>query len=101
MFQQVRGDRPGANHWKSPIVERDSLREELGADAVAVAANRVQAQLLRHRHPQSRPIFGIRSTSSWRVALQRARWWSAISSAKVMRALRRNRTAPSGIRHAP
>ena len=94
-------NRRGVHDRITPVVEDDALREELGADAVAVAADRVELQSLRHRQLQSRCMPGSGRTGSRRVTLQRALLVERDLVGECSRALRRNRTAPSGSRHAP
>ncbi len=95
--QLVFGDSGGVDDREPPVVQGDVLREQLGADAVALAGDRVDNEVIAHAHGS-----GTGVGSTWRLGRRQppARW-SAISSAKTSSALRRKPTAPSGNRQAP
>src|SRR5213076_209443 len=78
--------RVGVHDGVAPLVEVNHLGDELRAEPAAVARDRVDAEPLAHR---TRP------------AEQRLRRWRSTSEANTVRALRRNRLAPSGCAHAP
>src|SRR5438094_1317079 len=99
MLEQGRRDGPGLDDRISPVIERDHLRQQLGTEAVTVAADPVDLQLFAHHATASaiatgRPTAGARCT-------QKPRWCAAQSSAKTPSALRKSPVAPSGCLQAP
>src|SRR5204862_3064140 len=71
----------------APVIEADALGEELGAHAVAVAGDGVEAETVAHS-----------ASSSLQPWPER---WRPISSAKTASPLRSRRTAPLGRWQAP
>ena len=48
MLEQARRDGPGLDNRISPVIEGDHLRQQLGTEAVTVAADPVDLQLFAH-----------------------------------------------------
>src|SRR5205085_8131667 len=95
--RRVAGGLSGNRLWiddrEAPLVELDSLGEELRAEPVALARDWI------HAHALHQVIAGIGRTR--RLASQRPRRWSTASRANTSSALVANPAAPSGCRHAP
>src|SRR5579863_874459 len=59
MLQQLAAQLPVLDHGIAPLVEPDPLGEELGAEAVSGARDRVEGQLLAHaEYAASREVVG-------------------------------------------
>ena len=88
------------DHRIAPLVERDPLGQQLRADAVGLAGDRVDAYVVAHGHGSrraSRPTAGSGSSPARAHALAGAVGaWSSNSSANTRSALRITLTAPSG-----
>ena len=83
-FSQSGRERRRVDDRVAPLVERDPLRKQLGAEAVCLAGDRVDA----HR-PSAHDSLPRGSGSTDRpVALQRPRRWSSTSSAKHVKRAR-------------
>ena len=89
-------DRGAVDDRIAPVVERDSLGEELGAEAVTVAGDRIHAQPGAHAASFRywRSLTGSRRRS--RPEQRPPRVCTATSSANTSSALRMNFAAPSG-----
>src|SRR4051794_18160529 len=98
---QLTWDRLAVDDRIAPLVELDPLREQLGAQAMAGAGDRVDPDASAHAAARS-------ARSGKRSVRRREQAWqgprracSANSPAKTSSALSTNRTAPSGSRQAP
>src|SRR5690349_570387 len=89
---QARRDGRRVDDRVAPLVERDPLRQELGAEPVALARDRVHADSFH---------LGGRGRTARLPPLQRPRRWRSTSSAKTSSALATKRAAPSGCLQAP
>src|SRR6266480_1140082 len=115
---QVRRDGLAADDRVAPVVQADPLTQELRADPVAGAGDRVDDHrvlpLCPHRphlpegrpkppgRPPGRPPPGTAMAPAPRLPGQG--WpprWASTSRGKALRALRARRTEPSGCLHAP
>ena len=83
----------------APVVERDPLREELGAEAVPVAGDRVDAEraLIAHAHCTGRAATRV----SAHAAASAPRVTCELVARRRRAQLSTKRAAPSGCRHAP
>src|SRR4051794_24990498 len=98
---QLAGDRLAVDDRVAPLVELDALRQQLGAEAVAGAGDRIDPDAGAHA--------AALSNSSGKLSVRRhehawqgpRRACSSNSAAKTSSALCTNRTAPSGSLQAP
>src|SRR4051794_20766407 len=98
--QQCLRDAPGTEDRVAPVIERDHLREQLGAGAVPIAADAID----RHR-----PVGHAPGTAGHHAALPPASgarhcrwcWCAAKSRSNTRMALCRSPAAPSGWWQAP
>src|ERR1039457_1328366 len=81
--------------WVAPVVKLNPLREQFGAEAVAVALDRVDLQLFH------RPALPVGRTMRSRPLQRPLRRCRLNSSSNASRVLRTNRETPSGWRQAP
>ena len=96
----------GSTMRVAPLVQRDELGQQLGAHAVPGAGDRVHPQGVGHGQVQSSSLVGMPAGSgrNGAVGLVAEHWPRAcrlISGANTVRALRTNRTVPSGWLQAP
>lgn len=92
MLQDIRWDHIAANDRIAPLVELDGFRKELGAEAAAVAGDRIDPE-----HVASHYETPFTGSSGLPPPLQpRPRRCRANSMSNTWSALRTKRTAPSG-----
>ena len=87
--------RLGVDDRIPPVIEVDPLRQELGAEAVPVARDGIDAKGLQVR------LVGTGRTRAPVRVQRRCALCASSSAAKTSRALATNRTAPSGWWQAP
>ena len=99
--EQLVGDVGVVDDRIAPVVELDALGQQLGAQAVRLAGDRVDAQPLAHAAIASGA--GSREHAAAARSASHGPWraWSRSSAANTRSALASSRTAPSGWRQAP
>ena len=99
MFEQVRRDRTIVDDRVTPVIEDYPLGEQLGAEAMGLASDRIDLQMPTQASSISssgRSGRGRTFSSSVSAEQRWCRSWKSISSSKTARALVMKRTAPSG-----
>src|ERR1035441_1361695 len=86
-------------HRVTPVVERDQLGQQLGAQAASVTGDRIDLQPHATAHVPFPP--GTGSTAAASSALHHPRACRSVSPRKTCSALATMSAVPSGCRHAP